>query len=143
MTANRPLTLGIVCHPAYGGSGVVASELGLALASRGHTVHFFSHSLPFRVPDERENIFFHEVEVSSYPLFKYPPYTLAIATTLAKVHRETPLDLVHVHYAIPHAISAHLARELLGDESPRIVTTLHGTDITLLGLDSSFFEITQ
>lgn len=139
---NR-LRIGLVCHPAYGGSGVVASELGLALASRGHEVHFFSHSLPFRVPDSRRNTFFHEVEVSSYPLFKYPPYTLALATKLVEIHRQRPLDIIHVHYAIPHAISAYLCSRMLRKETrPRIITTLHGTDITLLGLDSSFHEIT-
>jgi len=157
---QRRLNLGIVCHPAYGGSGVVASELGLALASRGHQVHFFSHSLPFRVPSGHPNTFFHEVEVTSYPLFKYPPYTLALATKLADVHRERELDILHVHYAIPHAISAYLCCEMLGDPSgailegtldqasgrsprPKTITTLHGTDITLVGLDSSFYDITR
>lgn len=141
---GRRLRLGIVCHPAYGGSGVVASELGLALAANGHQVHFFSHSLPFRVPDSRPNTFFHEVEVSSYPLFKYPPYTLALATKLVDVHREQSLDIIHVHYAIPHAISAYLCTRMLeATERPKVITTLHGTDITLLGIDRSFYEISR
>ena len=138
------LRLGIVCHPAYGGSGVVASELGLALAARGHEVHFFSHSLPFRVRGTSTKAFFHEVEVTSYPLFKYPPYTLSLATKLLEVHRQTPLDIIHVHYAIPHAIAAYLCREMIQrGPRPKTITTLHGTDITLIGLDSSFFEITS
>ena len=141
---ERQLKIGIVCHPAYGGSGVVASELGLALAARGHEVHFFSHSLPFRVPARHPNTFFHEVDVTSYPLFKYPPYTLALATKLAEVHRKVRLDVLHVHYAIPHAIAAHLCCEMLGtDDRPKTITTLHGTDITLVGLDASFFDITR
>ena len=143
-SSRRKLNLGIVCHPAYGGSGVVASELGLELAARGHHVHFFSHSLPFRVPDAHPNTFFHEVEVTSYPLFKYPPYTLALATKLAEVCRKQPLDVIHVHYAIPHAVAAWLCTQMLPPEQrPATITTLHGTDITLVGLDNSFFEITR
>ena len=143
-SSRRKLNLGIVCHPAYGGSGVVASELGLELAARGHHVHFFSHSLPFRVPDAHPNTFFHEVEVTSYPLFKYPPYTLALATKLAEVCRKQPLDVLHVHYAIPHAVAAWLCTQMLPPEQrPATITTLHGTDITLVGLDNSFFEITR
>ena len=143
-SARRKLNIGIVCHPAHGGSGVVASELGLELAARGHHVHFFSHSLPFRVPNAHPNTFFHEVEVTSYPLFKYPPYTLALATKLAEVCREQPLDILHVHYAIPHAVAAWLCTQMLPPERrPVTITTLHGTDITLVGLDNSFFEITR
>ena len=143
-SSRRKLNLGIVCHPAYGGSGVVASELGLELAARGHHVHFFSHSLPFRVPDAHPNTYFHEVEVTSYPLFKYPPYTLALATKLAEVCRKQPLDVLHVHYAIPHAVAAWLCTQMLPPEQrPATITTLHGTDITLVGLDNSFFEITR
>lgn len=141
--SGRDLRIGIVCHPAYGGSGVVASELGLALASRSHQVHFFSHSLPFRVPDANPNTFFHEVEVSSYPVFKYPPYTLSLATKLVEVCRTHELDLIHAHYAIPHSIAAYLCGEMLGDGRPRTITTLHGTDITLVGLDRSFYDITR
>ncbi|HLU50057.1 MAG TPA: N-acetyl-alpha-D-glucosaminyl L-malate synthase BshA, partial [Planctomycetota bacterium] len=140
---RRALRLGIVCHPAYGGSGVVASELGIALATRGHQVHFFSHSLPFRVPDGIPNTHFHEVEVSSYPVFKYPPYTLSLATKLLEAHRAERLDIVHAHYAIPHTIAAYLFGEMLGGDRPRLITTLHGTDITLVGIDRSFYEITR
>ena len=143
-TSERKLKIGIVCHPAHGGSGVVASELGLELAARGHHVHFFSHTLPFRVPNPHPNTFFHEVEVTSYPLFKYPPYTLALATKLAEVCREHSLDIIHVHYAIPHAIAAWLCTRMLpAEQRPATITTLHGTDITLVGIDNSFFEITR
>jgi N-acetyl-alpha-D-glucosaminyl L-malate synthase BshA len=138
------VNVGIVCHPSYGGSGVVASELGLALAARGHRVHFFSHSLPFRVADGKPNVVFHEVEVTSYPLFKYPPYDQALATKLLAVHKSELLDIIHVHYAIPHAIAAYLCcRMIERGRRPRIITTLHGTDITLVGIDPSFFEITR
>ena len=137
------LRIGIVCHPTYGGSGVVASELGLALADRGNEVHFISHELPFRVPDAHPNTNFHRVDVTSYPLFKYPPYALALASKLFEICGSRRFDVLHVHYAIPHAIAAYLAAQMLGDKSPKVVTTLHGTDITLIGLDSSFFEITR
>jgi N-acetyl-alpha-D-glucosaminyl L-malate synthase BshA len=139
----KRLGIGIVCHPAYGGSGVVASELGLALASRGHQVHFVSHELPFRVPASHPNTSFHKVEVTSYPLFKYPPYTQALASRLFEISSREDLDIVHVHYAIPHSIAAYLSRQMLGSSRPRIVTTLHGTDITLVGLDESFHAITR
>jgi len=143
-TGAGPLRIGVVCHPTYGGSGAVAAELGLAMAARGHTVHFFSHSLPFRVPESHPGIIFHEVQVIAYPLFKYPPYDLALATKLVEVCRQEPLDLIHVHYAVPHAVCAYLARQMLGGGGvPRTITTLHGTDITLVGIDSSFFEITR
>lgn len=141
--AEPPLKLGIVCHPTYGGSGVVATELGLALAARGHRIHFVSHALPFRLTEAHENVSFHEVDVTSYPLFKYPPYSLALAGKLADLCRQEALDVLHVHYAIPHAISAYLCRQILGSDRPRIVTTLHGTDITLIGIDASFQEITR
>ncbi len=137
------MKLGIVCHPTYGGSGVMASELGLALAARDNDVHFFSHELPFRVPARHPNTSFHRVDVTSYPLFKYPPYTLALASKLGEVCRSHQLDIIHVHYAIPHAISAYLCRKLLGTDRPKILTTLHGTDITLIGIDSSFYEMTR
>ncbi len=143
MTAPDTLELGIICHPTFGGSGVVASELGMALADQGHQVHVFSHVRPFRLPATYPNTHFHEVEVTSYPLFKYPPYTLALATRLAAVCRQRRLDLLHAHYAIPHAISAYLCRQMLASSSPRLVTTLHGTDITLVGLDASFYEMTR
>lgn len=135
--------IGIVCHPAYGGSGVVATELGIALARRGHQVHFVSHSPPFRLAEEHPGIVFHEVDVTSYPLFKYPPYTVALSGKLIQLSRSVGLDVIHVHYAIPHAVAAYLARQALGKGAPRIMTTLHGTDITLLGIDASFHEITR
>ncbi len=138
------LRIGVVCHPTFGGSGAVAAELGLAMAERGHAVHFFSHALPFRVPAAHPGTEFHEVQVTAYPLFKYPPYAMALATKLVEVCRREPLDIIHVHYAIPHAICAFLAKRMLrGGPLPRTITTLHGTDITLIGIDSSFFEITR
>jgi N-acetyl-alpha-D-glucosaminyl L-malate synthase BshA len=127
-----------------GGSGAVAAELGKQLARRGHRVHFVSHRLPFRLDDvDGNNVFFHEVEVSAYSLFEYPPHELALATTMAVVSREHKLDLLHVHYAIPHAISGYLAQQMLGAAAPKLVTTLHGTDITLVGQDRSLLEITR
>jgi N-acetyl-alpha-D-glucosaminyl L-malate synthase BshA len=142
-TSARDLKLGIVCHPTYGGSGVVATELGLALAAKGHQVHFVSHALPFRLPESHPNTTFHEVDVTPYPLFKYPPYTQALAGKLVDICKSEDLDVLHVHYAIPHAVAAYLARQILGTERPKIVTTLHGTDITLIGIDASFQEVTR
>jgi len=138
------LRIGVVCHPTFGGSGAIAAELGLAMAERGHTIHFFSHSLPFRVPPEHPGTIFHEVQVTAYPLFKYPPYSSALATKLVEICRREPLDLIHVHYAVPHAVPAFLAKQMLrGNAVPHSITTLHGTDITLVGIDNSFFEITR
>lgn len=122
---------------------MVASELGKLLARRGHQVHFIAYAAPFRLSEYQENLFFHEVEVTNYPLFKYPPYTLTLAVKMAEVARQFDLDILHVHYAIPHATAGFLAQSILGpEESPRLVTTLHGTDITLVGSDPSFFDIT-
>lgn len=135
------MNIGIVCYPTYGGSGVVATELGKHLARRGHMVHFISHDPPFRLDLFQENVFFHEVAVLSYPLFKYPPYFLALANKMVEVARYAGLDLIHVHYAIPHAPCAYLAREVMGGKGPRVITTLHGTDITLVGSDPSFHEV--
>jgi L-malate glycosyltransferase len=137
------MRLGITCYPTVGGSGAVAAELGKQLARRGHDVHFVSYRLPFRLEDVQQNICFHEVDVSSYPLFEYPPHDLALAVKMAEVAREHRLELFHVHYAIPHAIAGFLAQQMLGDKAPRMVTTLHGTDITIVGQDRSFFEITR
>lgn len=138
------MKIGITCYPTYGGSGAVATELGLALAQRGHEVHFISYDQPFRLGSFRERVFFHEVEMEDYPLFEHPPYALALAVALHDTARKHDLDLVHMHYAIPHAASAYLARQMLREERPlRIVTTLHGTDITLVGLHPSFHEITR
>jgi N-acetyl-alpha-D-glucosaminyl L-malate synthase BshA len=121
----------------------VAAELGKQLARRGHTVHFVSYRLPFRLDEFSDNIRFHEIDVTTYSLFEYPPHDLALAAKMAEVGREHRLDLFHVHYAIPHAITGFLAQEMLGKDAPRLITTLHGTDITLVGQDRSFFEITR
>ncbi|MBI3932686.1 MAG: N-acetyl-alpha-D-glucosaminyl L-malate synthase BshA [Acidobacteria bacterium] len=137
------MNIGVTCYPTVGGSGAVAAELGKQLARRGHTVHFISYRLPFRLGDFHENIFFHAVDVSSYPLFEYPPHDLTLAAKMAEVAREHRLDVFHVHYAIPHAIAGHLAKQMLGSAAPKLITTLHGTDITLVGQDRSFFEITR
>ncbi|NNE46227.1 MAG: N-acetyl-alpha-D-glucosaminyl L-malate synthase BshA [Rhodothermales bacterium] len=134
------MKIGITCYPVYGGSGVVATELGIALAERGHDIHFIAYSMPFRLAHVAENIFFHEVNVNTYPLFEYPNYTLNLTSKMVDVAKHEQLDLLHVHYAIPHATSAVLARQILGCEDYEIpvVTTLHGTDITIVGRDPSF-----
>jgi L-malate glycosyltransferase len=141
------MRIGITCYPTYGGSGVVATELGLELAQRGHQIHFISYSQPIRLTGPQPNIHYHEVEVSRYPLFDYPPYDLALATRMAEVADLYDLDLLHVHYAIPHSVSAMLARQMLAAKRrPKrlpFVTTLHGTDITLVGLDRSYLPITR
>ena len=139
------MRLGITCYPTYGGSGVVATELGIELAALGHQVHFISYSQPFRLTGRDEGIFYHEVPVSSYPLFEFPPYDLALASRMAEVAEYNDLDLLHVHYAIPHSVSALLARQMLAAKGRRLpfVTTLHGTDITLVGLDRSYLPITR
>jgi L-malate glycosyltransferase len=141
------MKIGITCYPTYGGSGVVATELGLELAERGHEVHFITYAQPIRLTGPHANIHYHEVDVSRYPLFDYPPYDLALATRMAEVSELYGLDLLHVHYAIPHSVSALLARQMLaakpkGQKLP-FVTTLHGTDITLVGLDRSYLPITR
>ena len=129
------MKIGILCYPTYGGSGAVATELGLQLADRGHEVHFVSYAQPFRLGHFRERVFFHEVEMEDYPLFEHPPYSLALAVAIDDTARKEGLDLIHVHYAIPHAASAWVAREMMAEERDLpIVTTLHGTDITLVGL---------
>lgn len=138
------MNIGITCYPTYGGSGIVGSELGRELARRGHTVHFICSALPTRVTDLGDNILFHEVEPTNYPLFEYPPYDLALAVKMSDVAEEVKLDLLHVHYAIPHSISAFLAREMNNElKYLPIVTTLHGTDITLVGADRSYLPITR
>jgi N-acetyl-alpha-D-glucosaminyl L-malate synthase BshA len=139
------MRIGITCYPTYGGSGVVATELGLELAALGHEVHFISYSQPFRLNGREEGVFFHEVPVSNYPLFEFPPYDLALASRMAEVAELYSLDLLHVHYAIPHSVSALLARQMLAARGRRLpfVTTLHGTDITLVGLDRSYLPITR
>src|SRR3981189_3384293 len=141
------MKIGITCYPTYGGSGVVATELGLELAQRGHQIHFISYAQPIRLLGSEPNIHYHEVEVTRYPLFDYPPYDLALATRMAEVSQLSELDLLHVHYAIPHSVSAMLAKQMLAATPPRkhlpFVTTLHGTDITLVGLDRSYLPITR
>ncbi|MBZ5751495.1 MULTISPECIES: N-acetyl-alpha-D-glucosaminyl L-malate synthase BshA [Metabacillus] len=137
---KRKLKIGITCYPSVGGSGVVATELGKQLAERGHEIHFITSSLPFRLNKVYCNITFHEVEVNQYSVFKYPPYDLALASKMAEVAKREKLDLLHVHYAIPHAICAFLAKQMVGDDL-KIVTTLHGTDITVLGYDQSLSEL--
>lgn len=139
------MRIGITCYPTYGGSGIVATELGLELANRGHEVHFISYANPIRLDPGIPRIHYHEVEVSTYPLFQYPPYSLALASRMAEVALRYSLDLLHVHYAIPHSISAMLARQILVRKRRRLpfITTLHGTDITLVGADRSYFPITK
>src|SRR5271155_6148702 len=139
------MRIGITCYPTYGGSGIVATELGLELATRGHEVHFITYANPIRLDSGIPRIFYHEVEVSNYPLFQYPPYCLALASRMAEVAEYYHLDLLHVHYAIPHSVSALLARQMLAERGKHLpfVTTLHGTDITLVGMDRSYLPITR
>src|SRR5256714_10559293 len=142
--SHSPMNIGITVYPTYGGSGIVGSELGKELAARGHTVHFISSALPTRLTELNERVRFHEVEMMSYPLFEHQPYTLALATKMATVAENERLDLLHVHYAIPHSISAILARESLKPHRRLpVITTLHGTDITLVGADRSYLPITR
>jgi N-acetyl-alpha-D-glucosaminyl L-malate synthase BshA len=133
----------MVCYPTVGGSGAVAAELAKQLAGRGHEMHVISYRLPFGFGDFQKNICLHEVDLSSYPLFEHPPYELALAVKMAEAVRDHGIELFHVHYAIPHAIAGFLAQQMLGDGAPRMLTTLHGTDITIVGQDHSFFEITR
>jgi N-acetyl-alpha-D-glucosaminyl L-malate synthase BshA len=137
--------IGITCYPTYGGSGAVATELGIALAAKGHEVHFITYQQPFRLPSFLPRIYFHEVDVGRYPLFEYPPYDLALAVRMHEVVKSHGLDLLHVHYAIPHATSAWIAREMLREAGSdvKVITTLHGTDITIVGQDRSFHAITK
>jgi len=140
------MKIGITCYPTYGGSGAVATELGLELARRGHEVHFITYASPFRLRGYAERVYFHEVEtrMGRYPLFDHYPYTLALASKQHEVVKREGLELLHVHYAIPHATTAYLTREMLAGERPlKIMTTLHGTDITLVGQESSFYAITK
>src|ERR1700688_1085193 len=138
--ALRPnqMKIGITCYPTYGGSGVVATELGMELAARGYEVHFISYAPPIRLTDPHHNIQFHEVEIASYPLFEHAPYALSLAVKMMQVAESENLDLLHVHYAIPHSVSALLARMMAAPKRLPFITTLHGTDITLVGNDRSF-----
>ena len=134
------LKIGITCYPSVGGSGVIATELGKLLAEKGHEIHFISTSLPFRLNKMYHNVYYHQVEVNSYSVFQYPPYDLALASKMAEVIQREKLDIMHVHYAIPHAVCAILAKQMAGTDV-KIVTTLHGTDITVLGYDPSLTNL--
>lgn len=139
VTRNRPLRIGITCYPSVGGSGILASSLGEELAARGHDVHFISYERPFRILADRPRLHYHPVEINDYSLFKYPDYTLPLSVKMADVARGAELDILHVHYAVPHATAAVLARSMLpSDRQPKLVTTLHGTDTTLLGRDPGY-----
>lgn len=136
------MKIGITCYPTYGGSGVIATELGKELALLGHEIHFISYAVPFRLEHYIKNIYFHEVETSNYPLFEFPLYSLSLASKMVEVATFENLDLLHVHYAIPHATSGYLAKEILkGKKDLKVITTLHGTDITLVGLEPSFIHL--
>ncbi|ABZ84598.1 glycosyl transferase, group 1 family protein, putative [Heliomicrobium modesticaldum Ice1] len=138
------MNIGIVCYPSYGGSGVVASELARQLGRRGHRVHVFSYETPFRLAHFEANVFFHEVEAPDYPLFRFPPYLLALSSKIVEVTREAELQVIHVHYAVPHTAAAYLAKQMLaGERRLPVLTTMHGTDITLVGNDPQFYEITR
>lgn len=141
--SEQPLRVGITCYPTFGGSGIIATEIGLSLARRGHSVHFICYELPSRLEQFQQNVFFHEVEVLEYPLFDHSHYALALASKMVEVCTYEKLDLLHVHYAIPHATSGFLAKQILAERAPRLLTTLHGTDITVVGADRSFLPITR
>ncbi len=139
VNSSRPLRIGITCYPSIGGSGILASALGEELARRGHEVHFISYERPFRMPANSPRLYFHPVVINDYGLFKYPDYTLPLSVKMAEVSRDHQLDILHVHYAVPHATAAILARSMLPPgQQPRVVTTLHGTDTTLLGYDPGY-----
>jgi len=135
------MNIGIVCYPTYGGSGVLATELGKELAARGHTVHFITYDVPMRLDGFVDNTFYHEVETTSYPLFEFPMYPLALTSKIVEVVKYHNLDVIHAHYAIPHATSAIMAKQILGEHHVKVVTTLHGTDITLVGLEPTFLPL--
>jgi N-acetyl-alpha-D-glucosaminyl L-malate synthase BshA len=139
MTSERSLNIGITCYPSVGGSGILASALGEELARRGHDVHFISYERPFRMPANAPRLHFHPVVINDYELFKYPDYTLPLSVKMAEVARDCALDVLHVHYAVPHATAAILARAMSAEgRALRVVTTLHGTDTTLLGRDAGY-----
>ncbi len=137
------MKIGLICYPTYGGSGVIGTELGQSLARRGHEVHFICYNIPARLSPYAENIIFHPVDVVAYPLFKFPPYTISLASKTAEVIKLYGLNLIHAHYAIPHSTSAHLAQQIVGDDNLKIITTLHGTDIRLVGMDASYYSVTK
>ena len=135
------MKIGVLCYPTHGGSGVVASELAIGLAERGHEVHIVSYATPFRLQGFHQNLYMHEVDFTTYPLLKYPPYALALATKLVDLAESFQIELIHAHYAMPHATSAYLAKQIMGSQGIKTVTTLHGTDITLVGADASFTKV--
>ena len=137
------LKIGIICYPSVGGSGILATELGHQLAKRGHEIHFISYEIPFRLNTELENIFFHKVHINEYELFRYPDYTLPLAVKIAEISSSYNLDILHTHYAVPHAIAAELAKHMTYNNAPKVIATLHGTDITLMGQDKSYQPIIQ
>ena len=137
------MKIGITCYPTYGGSGVVATELGIELAARGHEIHFISYAMPIRLSSPRNGSFFTKWKSPTYPLFDHPPYTLTLAVKMSKSPKQASLDLLHVHYAIPHSVSALLARMMAAPRRLPFITTLHGTDITLVGNDRSYLPITR
>jgi N-acetyl-alpha-D-glucosaminyl L-malate synthase BshA len=137
------MKVGIICYPTHGGSGVVASELAIGLAKKGHEIHILSYAPPFRLRSFHQNISLHEVGITSYPLFKYPPYALGLATKLVELVETYDIELIHAHYAVPHAASAYLAKQILDSRAIKIITTLHGTDITLVGTDQSFHRVVK
>jgi N-acetyl-alpha-D-glucosaminyl L-malate synthase BshA len=137
------MKIGMVCYPTYGGSGVVATELGKGLAKRGHEIHFMSYKMPMRLNYFCDRIFFHEVEVPLYPLFEYPPYMLSLASKMVEVIEYQNIEILHVHYCIPHSISGYIAKQITDKKSVKLITTLHGTDITLVGNDPSFLPVTK
>ena len=137
------MKIGIVCYPTHGGSGVVASELAIGLAKKGHEMHIVSYAPPFRLRTFHQNVFVHEIEIASYPLFKYPPYELGLVTKLVELAEAHNLDIIHAHYAVPHAASAYLAKQIIGSSRLKTITTLHGTDITLVGADPSFHRVVK
>ena len=139
--SDEPLRIAIACYPSVGGSGILASQLGQQLARRGHEIHFVSYDAPFRLDPNAPNVRFHPVPINEYELFRYPDYTLPLSVTLADVSRESGIDLIHAHYAVPHAVAAYLACRMLGAAAPRVITTLHGTDTTLMGKDPSYRPI--
>lgn len=142
-TERRPLRIGITCFPTFGGSGVIATEIGMSMARRGHSVHFISYDIPQRLDRFMENIYYHQVESGEYPLFAQPYYPITLASKMVEVAQRERLDLFHVHYAIPHATSAYLAQQVLGEKAPKLITTLHGTDITLVGTERSYLPMVR
>jgi N-acetyl-alpha-D-glucosaminyl L-malate synthase BshA len=141
--SDRKLKVGVTCYPSWGGSGIVATELGISIAERGHDVHFITQSMPIRLKKYMDRIFFHEVDTHDYPVFVHTPYTVSLAAKMSEVASYYKLDLLHVHYAIPHAVAAFLARQMVSEVQLKSVVTLHGTDITLVGIEPAFYKVTK